>query len=179
MLLGEAKMLLTENNIPFEILEFQNEKEYWHHTMLFPYTDNAKECKVIAMIVKSNNGNKNIELQFNAIDDDFKFEDLRFGSFCYELFDVPQKQLKEELIYIITEIIKGNVGIIDENDLKKKMFLIDGSFDLSDEDEFFGKQGFEEAVADIKRPQRLLDKLFKSKIQYEIYDWNTYQCIIK
>ena len=179
MLLEEAKKLLTNNNIPFELQEFPDEKEYWHHTMLFPYTDNAKSCKVIAIIVKSNNGNKHIELQFNDVNDDFVFDDLRFGSFCYELFDVPEKQVKEELLSIITEIVKGNIGIIDVNDLKKRKWLSDGSFDLSDEDDTFGKQGFEEAIEHIRKPKRFVDKLFKTKKQYEIYDWNTYQCIIK
>ena len=179
MHLEEAKKLLTENNIPFELQEYPNEKEYWHHTKLFPYTDNAKICKVIAIIIKSNNGNKHIELQFNAAESDFLFDDLRFGSFCYELFDVPEKQLKEDLLLIITEIVKGNIGIIDVNDLKKKKWLSDGSFDLSDEDDAFGKHGFEEAIAHIKSPKGFLDKFFKSKRQYEIYDWNTYQCIIK
>lgn len=179
MLLEEAKKLLTENNIPFELQEFTNEKEYWHHTMLFPYTNNAKNCKVIAIIVKSNNSNKHIELQFNTVDNDFVFDDLRFGGFCYELFDVPEKQLKEELLSIITEIVKGNIGIIVINDLKKKKWLSDGCFDLSDEDDALGKQGFEEAIAHIKSPKGFLDIFFKSKRQYEIYDWNTYQCIIK
>ena len=56
MTLDEAKALLSENNISFELLEFNNEAEYWRHTSLFPYTKNAKPCKVIAMLIKSNNG---------------------------------------------------------------------------------------------------------------------------
>jgi len=48
MTLDDAKVLLVENDIFFELVEYRNEKEYWHHTMLFPYTKNAKSCKVIA-----------------------------------------------------------------------------------------------------------------------------------
>ena len=83
MTLFEAKKLLKENNIVFEIKEFEDEAAYWHHTMLFPYTKNARTCKVIALIITSNNGKKNIELQFNAVDDDFLFEELHFGDFCF------------------------------------------------------------------------------------------------
>ena len=63
MTLDKAKTLLSENNISFELHEFNSEAEYWHHTTLFPYTKNAKPCKVIAMIIRSNNGKKDIELQ--------------------------------------------------------------------------------------------------------------------
>ena len=36
MTLDDAKVLLSENNISFKVDEYENEKEYWHHTMLFP-----------------------------------------------------------------------------------------------------------------------------------------------
>ena len=63
MTLFEAKKLLTENDFVFEVSEFEDEATYWHHTMLFPYTKNARNCKVIALIITSNNGKKNIELR--------------------------------------------------------------------------------------------------------------------
>lgn len=179
MFLEEAKKLLTENNIPFELQEYPNEKEYWHHKMMFPYTDNAKECKVVAIIVKSNNGNKNIELQFNGANNDFIFDDMCFGEFSYELFDIPEEELSAEMISIITEIRKGNLAIIIVNNLKKKNRIGDGCFDLNDDDNTFGKPGFEKNIDYIKKPQVFFDKLVKSQRQYEIYDWNTYQCIIK
>lgn len=52
MTLKDAKVLLTENDIEFELVEYKDEKEYWHHTMLYPYTKHAKPCKVIAMVRK-------------------------------------------------------------------------------------------------------------------------------
>lgn len=179
MLLEEAKMLLAENNIPFELQEHQNEKEYWHHKMQFAYTDNAKECKVVAMIVKSNNGNKNIELQFNSVNNNFIFDDMCFGGFSYELFDIPEEELSAEMISIITEIMKGNLAIITVNNLKKKHLMGDACFNLNDDDNTFGKPGFEKAIDYIKKPQGFLKKFVKPQRQYEIYDWNTYQCIIK
>ena len=62
MTLQEAKDLLSRNSICFDICEFKNESEYWRHTMLFPYTKNAKNCKVVALIIKSNQGRMHIEL---------------------------------------------------------------------------------------------------------------------
>ncbi|MBE5922605.1 MAG: hypothetical protein E7269_07625 [Lachnospiraceae bacterium] len=179
MILEDAKLLLVENNISFETVEYRDEKEYWHHTMLFPYTKNAKSCKVIAIVVKSNNGNKNIELQFNETDAGFVFEELRFGDLCFEFFDVLEEVLVLDLILKIKKIQEGKLTVVLANNLKKRCWIGDAVFDLNDDDDLFGKKGYEEAMQRIRKPYGLLGKLFKSKIQYEIYDWNSYQCIIK
>lgn len=179
MILDDAKVLLTENNIPFEMVEYENEKAYWHHTMLFPYTKNAKPCKVLVFVVKSNNGEKNIELQFNENNGALYFEELRFGGHCFELFDIQEEILAETLIDNIVQIQKGKVTVIEANNLNKRCWSGDAIFDIDDEDDVFGKRGFEKAILHIQKPKGLLSKIFGSKMQYEIYDWNTYQSIVK
>ncbi len=179
MTLTEIEELFKKNNIPFELCEFENEKAYWHHIALFPYTKNAKSCKVIAMIIKSKNEQTNIELQFNEVNNIFFFEELFFGDYGYEMFDCAEDTLPSALIDSVFEVMKGNIKIITCNDLKGKHRLGDACFDLNDDDNFFGKQGFQKAMEHINKPKKFLSKLFKSKKQYEIYDWNTYQCIIK
>ena len=179
MTLDDAKVLLSENNISLEVDEYENEKEYWHHTMLFPYTKNAKNCKVFAIVIKSNNGKKNIELQFNENNGVFFFEELRFGGYCFELFDIKEGILVETLIDDIVQIQKGNLTVIEANNLNKRCWSGDAIFDLDDEDDVFGKSGLEKAILHIKKPKGLLSKIFGSKMQYEIYDWNIYQSIVK
>lgn len=178
MTLDEAKALLSENNISFELIEFNNEADYWRHTSLFPYTKNAKPCKVIAMLIKSNNGKKNIELQFDAVGDVFRFEELWFGDYCYEMFDYNEDMLADDLIRNILEIKQGNFIVIVLNDLRRKRRLSDACFDLCEDDDF-GKPGYEKALQRINKPKGLISKLLISKKQYEIYDWNTYRCIVK
>ena len=175
----EAKKLLTENDLVFEVSDFEDEATYWHHTMLFPYTKNARNCKVLALIITSNNGKKNIELQFNAVDDDFLFEELRFGDFCFEMFDYKEEILANDLLNHINEIKGGTFSVIVANDLKNQRWLGDSCFDLKDEDDLLGKPGFEKAIQQICAPKSFISKLLKTNKQYEIYDWNTYQCIIK
>ena len=179
MTLFEAKKLLTENDFVFKVSEFEDEATYWHHTALFPYTKNARNCKVLALIITSNNGKKNIELQFNAVDDDFLFEELRFGDFCFEMFDYKEEMLADDLLDRIKEITNGNFTVIIKNDLKNKKWLADACFDLDDDDDAFGRQGFEQAIQRIRQPKGFISKLLKSKLQYEIYNWNTYDCIVK
>ena len=179
MTLFEAKKLLTENNIVFEIKEFEDEAAYWHHTRFFPYTKNARTCKVIALIITSNNGKKNIELQFNAVDDDFLFEELHFGDFCFEMFNYTEEMLANDLMNNINEIKGGAISVIIANDLKKQVWLCDSRYNLKDDDDLFGKPGFEKTVKNIQAPKSFISKLLKTKIQYEIYNWDSYQCIIK
>lgn len=179
MTLDEAKSLLSNSNIPFDICEFENEAEYLLHTTMFPNTKNVKSCKIIVIIIKSNNGKKDIELQFNAIDNAFKFEELRFGDFCFEMFDYNEAMLADDLVDRIKKIQSGNFVIIAANNIIKKRWLGDACFDLNDDDDVFGKSGYEKAMRKIKKPKGIISKLLKSKIQYDIYDWNTYQCIIK
>lgn len=105
MTLDEAKVLLTENDIDFELVEYKDEEEYLHHTALYPYTKHAKACKVLAMVVKSKNGEKDIELQFNEEHGIFYFVELRFGSFSFEMFeDSEEGKLTEKLMIHIREI---------------------------------------------------------------------------
>jgi len=179
MTLEEAKQLLRTNNIEFNILEFSSEAEYWRHSVLFPDTKNAKSCKVIAIIIKSNNEKKNIELQFNLKDNVFFFEELSFGDYCFEMFDYKEEYLSKDLLENIRRIMSGSFKVILANDLKKHRWLGDACFDMNDDDDVFGEQGFEKAINRIKKPKSFISKLTKSKVLYEIYDWNTYQSIEK
>ena len=179
MTLDEAEALLCENNISYELHKFKNEAEYWHHTALFPYTKNAKPCKVIAAVIKSNNGKKNIELQFSLINDVFYFEELWFGEYCFEMFDCNEDMLAEELIRNISKIKQGNFIVIVLNDISIKRWIADACFDLCEDDDDFGKPGYQKALQRINKPKGLISKLLRLKKQYEIYDWNTYRCIIK
>ena len=179
MTLSQAKDLLIQNNIEFKLLEFKNEADYLKHSMLFPYTKKARSDKVIAVVIESKNGNKNIELQFNEVDGVYKFEEMRFGEFCYEMFDYAEEMLAGDLMHNIIEIKNGKLIVVALNDIKHRRWLADSCFDLSDDDETFGKIGFEKAMSKINNPKSFISKLKKSKIQYEIYDWNSYQCIVK
>ena len=179
MTLQEVKNVLFENNIPFGICEFENEAVYWHHAMKFPYTKNAEDCKVVALIIESNHGKKNIELQFNAVDDNFLFVELRFGDFCFEMFGYNEEMLANDLLDRIKNIQSGDFIVIVANDLKNRRWLGDACFDLNDDGDVFGNQGFEKTIQEIKKPKGFVSKLLKSQKQYEIYSWRTYECIVK
>ncbi len=179
MTLNDAKILLSENNIVFDMREFESVTAYWHHVSMFPYTKNAKPYEVIALIIPSNNGRNDIELQFNANDNNLRFEELWFGGYSFEMFDCNEEMLADDLMERIKEIQSGSFVVIVANDLKNGRWLGDACFDLNDDDDAFGRQSFEKAMRRINKPKGLLSKLFRTQKQYEIYDWNTYQRIVK
>lgn len=178
MTLSEAKELLHKHNISFEQVEYENETEFFKHITMFPYTKKANPCRVIALVLHSKNEQKHIELQFNAVGDDFIFTELFFGDYGFELFDCYEEMLPNDLIEHISEITQGNLVIIVMNDIKNKRWIGDMCFSRNDNDTI-GMPGLQKALHRIKKAKGFFAKLFKSKKQYEIYDWISYQCIIK
>lgn len=193
MTLHDAKVLLSENNIDFQICEYENEAAFYLHTSLFPHIENASSCKVTTLMIASKNQKKNIEIQFNYVDNEYRFVDLCFGDFFFFLLDDYEDLLAEgrlaeasraeellvdELLSCIKLIQSGNYVVMNEHDLKKRRWLGYSCFNLNSDDAIFGRQGFEKAMEQISKPKGLLSRLFGTQKQYEIFDWNTYRCIV-
>lgn len=88
------------------------------------------------------------------------------------------KNIELQFIDEIKSIISNDVIVICANDLIKEKWISDQIFDKKETDGF-GLPGFERAMQRINKKKGLVANLFGSKTQYEIYDWNSYQCIIK
>ncbi len=180
MTLEGVKELLNKNEIPYHLCEYENEAEYWRHSMLFPYVKHSKSCKVFVIVIQSKNGHVNLELQFNMENGTLELYDLHFGGYSHELFNCDEEIIQKEIIDTISEITSGKMKIITVNDLKAKRWLEDICFDTSDSgDDMFGMPGFQKAMKKIQKKKSFLAKAFKLQTQYEIYDWNTYECIVK
>ena len=179
MTLTDAKTLLEKRRIPYHMAQYENEAEYLQHLMTFPNLRQAGSCRVAALVIPAPNGVKHIELQFNRTRGEYVFEELYFGSFCFELFDYDPALLAADMLDIIGKIVDGKLTVITANDLKKKRWISDGCFDLTDDDNVFGAPGFREAVAKIEAPKTFRQKLTGRTIQYDIYDWRTHRQIVK
>ncbi len=173
MNLNEVVDLLHENNFSFTLHEFENEAAYRRHIVRFPNTENAKDCKVCSVRLKSPNAHKNMELQFNLEQDDFVLEDLYFGEFGFELFDRGEDGFADALLQTIRAIMAGELTVAVCYDIKHRRLLWDAAFDVEDQ------RRFENAFKKIKQRKRFFERFFKAQKQYEIFDWNTYQCIMR
>lgn len=179
MTLIDAKVLLERNRIPYHTAQYESEKEYLQHLMSSPYIQNAPKRKVTALVIPSVNGVKDIELQFNRFRGEYRFEDLWFGSLCFDLFHPDPHILEADLLDRIGSIVNGKLAVIACYDLKRKRWISDGCYDLTDDDNVFGAPGYEEALARIDAPKTLWQKLTGQKRQYDIYDWRTHRRIVK
>ena len=179
MTLSQTKELLKSNFIQFTEMEFANEVDFLNHISQLPYTKKAKEHKFYALIIQSNNGKRHVELEFEEKNGEYVFWDLWFGDFCFEYFlcdSINCASLVEE----IQEIMNGNHTIIVVSNPKTKQWLSDSYFDRNDiDDDMFGEIGFQKAMKRIRQKKTFWEKLFGFNRNYEIYDWNTYECITK
>lgn len=71
--------------------------------------------------------------------------------------------LAEELISNINEIRKGKIAVIVANNLRKKRWIGDAIFDLSDDDDAFGKAGYDKAIQRIHKPYGFLGNYLNQK----------------
>ncbi len=177
MTLNDVTELLNISGIPFYLRKYQSEMEYLRKTNMPPYTRNVRLCKTVVLVIESVNGHKNIEIQFNLTDGVFLFEQLRFGHYSFELFDCDELSLSDCIIDNIRTIMSGNLKIIVCNDMKKGHRIEDMCFDISEdaseEDRFY------KALNKISRPKGLFQRIIRSEKQYEVFDWNSYQNIVK
>jgi hypothetical protein len=179
MTLLEAKTMLERRQIPYETAQYENEAEYFCHLMPFPYLKNAESCQVIALVIPSVNGMKNIELEFLPKRGEYVFHELHFGGYCFEMYNHDADLLEADLIDLIGQVVDRKLGVIEVNDRRKKRWKSTLCFDLSDDDDVFGTRGFRETLEQIDSPKTFWQKLTGQCIQYDIYDWRNYRQVIK
>ena len=178
MRLTEIKEMLQAASIPFQERIFESESDFLAQILSDPYTKNTKTEKICALMIQSENGKKNIELEFCERDGDFVFWDLWFGEICFECFIYCTDA--SDLLDTIRQIMMGNLGAITENNAKTKRWYSDAIFDLSDEDDGeYGKLGFEKKVNKIRKKKSFIERLFGVSFAYEIYTWDTYEYVVK
>ncbi len=179
MTLGEVQKLLKEREIKYFLMKYETEKEFLEHIYLYPELDEYEECNVCSLVIPCQNEHKNIELQFNKIDGIYTFIEILFGEFCFEMFDHEEEYFAEDLMHIIFQIITGQIVVIVRNDIEKNKWVGDACFYLSDDDPYFGEPAFFRELERIQLPKTFFEEKFQTKKQYEIYSYNSYQCIIR
>lgn len=172
MNLSRAKELLNKKGLPYELVEYSCEGEFWKHISQFANTSRATPTKVISLVINSPNKHKHLELQFNKSEKDYLFCELWFGDYSFEAFDYEADILEQEILSDIESVISGGFVAFSIGDLKNRRWISDGLIEKNSE-------ALEKFKQKMSRPKSWLGKIFKTKIQYELYDWNTYKIAIK
>ena len=178
MILSKVRELLNSNSIPFSEIEFVNKMNFLNQQ--YPYTTKVEERKSYVIVIQSNNSKKNIELEFKERNGELIFYDLWFGDFSFEYFSDDKNTDYSYLIEEIQEIMKGSRTSIRVTNPITKRWIADAQFVRNDTDvDMFGELGFQKAMKRIQKKKTFFERLFRLNRKYEIYDWNTYECIIK
>lgn len=176
MTIEDVKMLLSANGIPYEIHYYTNEGEFWRHLDMYAHVEKAKPYGTTVIVIRSKNGQKDIEIQFNTTEEACVFVDFFFGSYSFELFDWKEELLPNEMLRLITCILQCKFTVVTVHDLKRKRWIGDLSFDSEND---YEESYYQREMAKINRPLSFLEKISRCKRQYEIYDFEKYQCVIK
>ncbi len=178
MTLFQAKELLKSHSIAFSETELASEADFLNHFSQSTHTKKTKEHEFCALTVQSNNEKKHIELLFKEKNGEYVFWDLFFGEFSFEYFSDDADDDCSYLVEEIQEIMKGYRVFIVVTNPRIKRWTADAQFDRSDS---IDEINFQKAMKRIRKKRTLREILFGSifKFCYEIYDWNTYERIIK
>ena len=179
MTLDIVERILRSERIIYSFCDYENEEEFLKHIYLFPDLSNPDPYKVRSLIIKSNNGYKDIELQFNFMDGVYVFVEMLFGEFGFEMADCEDEYFAEALLDNLFAIFNEQVAILVRNNLTKKKWIGDSLFALDEDDPVVGEPAFFRAIERIQAPKTFLEQRRKTQIQYEIYTFSSYQCVIK
>lgn len=176
-----AKALLAEHQIQFDLIEYPNAASYWKHAMRDADLRRAPAGKTVVLVVRSNNGEKHIELEFRAESADFVLQTARFGEYVWVLTeenDQTGADVADQLLQFIRKVESGDWVVVVTYDTTHPKWLETACFDRSADGEN-GETAFRKQCERIEKPAGFFAKLFRVRMEYEIYDWNSFRRVEK
>lgn len=177
-----AKALLAEHQIQFDLIEYPNAASYWKHAMRDVDLRRAPAGKTVVLVVRSNNGEKHIELEFRAESADFVLQTARFGEYVWVLTeenDQTGADVADQLLQFIRKVESGDWVVVVTYDTTHQKWLETACFDRHTADTDIGEPAFQKKRAEIEKPAGFFAKLFRVRMEYEIYDWNSFRRVEK
>ena len=177
MKLIDVKKLLDDNGYTYTQTIVLSRADFYRQKGFNPSENTGA---FVLLSINNPNHTKNIELIFGDDSDNPDFYDLEFGGFWYEMFGCLDEELPEYLLVEIQRIIQGNSYIIFATDAKKngRWFFDAIYYDLPDE-EMNCMDSFHNTLSKIKSPKSLWRKLIGRTDIYEIFNWTSYEKIVK
>lgn len=118
-----------------------------------------------------------LTLEFEEQGGEFIFYDLWFGDVNneYFIYGINEDDLLEE----IRATIQGDRAIIIKKRAKNNRWLSDSRFFLDEKTDDYGESGFQNAMKRIRGKKSFFERLLRLDYIYEVYDWNSYERIVK
>ena len=181
MIYSELKKWLEENQIDY--IEKDSTESYKvpdpqnilqrRFTFLAPKKIENRELKKLTIV--SNNGKMNLDLIFYKNEEQYDFEDIVFGRFYFEFGSIIDHDSFVDLIDIVQSIITNKMKILSVSYADTGEWILDHRFDMSDPEE---QLQFNRYMARVDK-KKCHPYIRKGSMMHEIYDWNTYDCIVR
>lgn len=176
MKLEDVKQLLNENGYAYETKIVPSSLDFYGGKGFCPKTETGPFW---LLTIPNPNHDKNIEIVFSDASDNPDFYDLEFGGFWYEMFGYRDEYLPRDLLDEIQRIVTGKANVIFATDAKTgKWFADQIYFDLPETD-MNDMDDYKRTLSRISAPKSLWRKLIGRTDVYEIFNWFSYQKIVK
>ncbi len=177
MKLIDVKTLLDENGYTYTQTIVPSRAEFYRQKGFNP----SEEAGAFVLLsIPNPNHQIDIQIIFNDATENSDFSDLEFGGYWYELFDCEENYIAQELLTEIQRILNGNTHIILASTVKKGMhWRWDGKYDDLPDAEMNSMDAFHKSVKKIKSPKSWWRRLTRKTDMYEIFNWTSYEKIVK
>lgn len=121
MTLETAREFLQQQGLAFTQTAYDSQAAFWQQMCQVPPAAADQSDRVAALELPSNNGRTKLVLEFHETARGALLEDLWFGGYSFELFDLLEESLPEELGRCMAQIMRGELVFVCAYDLKKQM----------------------------------------------------------
>jgi len=177
MKLSDVKKILDDHSYTYTQMLVTSSLEFYQSKGFRPSYDKGA---FVLLSIPNPNHKIDIQLIFNDASEDPDFSDLEFGGVWYELYDCEEDEIPQVLFTEIQRIINGSTYFIFACTVKKGIhWKWDGVYyDLPDA-EMNNMDAFRKTVGKIKSPKKWWKRFASKTDVYEIYNWTSYEKIIK
>ena len=176
MKLSEIQKLLNENGIRHTVTTEQSRREFYIKKGFRPAEDTGA---FRLLTIENPHHSKNIEIIFADDSSDPEFFDLEFGGYWYEIFGYLDGELPQGLLEEIQNILSGRAWVIFATDAKTGAWFFDSLSCNTPEQEWNDMDRLHKTISKIKKPKSLWRKIIGRTDCYEIFNWTSYEKIIK
>ncbi|MGN0292575.1 MAG: hypothetical protein ACI4D3_01070 [Lachnospiraceae bacterium] len=176
MTLSEVQLLLDQNGITYHFTTEPNRAVFYQRKG-FSSSDDTGAFHLLT--IPNPNHSKVIKLIFEDSSSDADFYDLEFGGYWYELWGWNEEGLAENLLDEIKNILDGKAYVIFATDAKTGKWFADSLYCDREDPEWNDMDSFQKAVTRIKKPKSWWRKLIQRTDIYEIFNWNSYEKVVK
>lgn len=177
MKLIDVKKLLEDNGYTYSQTIVPNRAEFYRQKGFNPSDDTGA---FVLLSIPNPNHQVDIQIIFKDATEDAVFSDLEFGGYWYELFDCEETNIAQELLTEIQRIVSGSAYVIFASIVKKGVHWRWSGvyYDLPDS-EMNDMDAFRNTVHKIKSVKNWWSKLTGKTDIYEIFNWTSYEKIVK